>query len=68
MHEIKELSVVERIQLAQDVWETVHEEFANSEISVQSKILIDQRLSDHATNPDQIRNWDEIKRRLLTKL
>ncbi|MEH2311534.1 MAG: addiction module protein [Nostoc sp.] len=62
--DISELSVSERIQLAEDLWDSIltipHEVPLNDE----QKQELDRRLEMHRQNPNQGSTWQSVKERL----
>lgn len=63
--DISELSVSERIQLAEDLWDSISTD-SNVDIplSESQKQELDRRLELHRQNPQQGSNWEEVKQRL----
>ena len=54
LSELFKLSAAERVQLAQDLWDSVAAEPAQAPFLSQSQMdEIDRRLADHALNPFQ---------------
>ncbi|AFZ01853.1 addiction module protein [Calothrix sp. PCC 6303] len=64
--DISELSVSERIQLAEDLWDSILLESDASEfpLSEGQKQELDRRLELHRQNPQQGSTWEEVKQRL----
>lgn len=65
LSEILNLSVAERIQLVEDVWDSIAAEPEELPFSDEVRQELDRRLAEHAANPDAGRPWAEIKARLL---
>jgi len=63
--EILKLSVAERIQLVEDIWDSIAAD--SDEIRLSDELLaeLDARLEDQAANPGVGRSWSEVKSRLL---
>ncbi|MBH8576229.1 addiction module protein [Nostocaceae cyanobacterium CENA369] len=62
--DISELSVAERIQLAEDLWDSIlerQEELLLSEVQQQE---LDRRLENYQKNPANGSSWEEVKKRL----
>ncbi len=62
------LSVAERIQLAEDLWDSVAAEATGLEalpLTDKQRAELDRRLADYETNPDSSIPWEEVKARLL---
>jgi putative addiction module component (TIGR02574 family) len=64
--DIAELSISERIQLAEDLWDSILAESNVDEfpLSETQKQELDRRLEIHCLNPQQGSTWEEVKRRL----
>lgn len=63
--DIVNLSVAERIQLVQDVWDSIAAEPGQLPLTEEERQKIDRRLADLETNPGVGRPWAEVKARLL---
>jgi len=64
------LSIAERLQLVEDLWDSIAEE-ADAEtlpLTEEEKAMLDERLAEHARNPDDLRTWDEVKDELFKRL
>ena len=63
--DISELSVSERIQLAEDLWDSISTD-SNPDVplSESQKQELDRRLELHRQNPQQGSTWEEVKQRL----
>ena len=56
------LSVDERINLVQTLWDSIAADTEVSEISEEHKKILDKRLEAHQNNPSDIVSWDDIKK------
>lgn len=65
LSEILSLSVAERIQLVEDVWDSIAAEPEELPFSDEVRQELDRRLAEQAANPGVGRPWAEIKARLL---
>ena len=63
--EILKLSVAERIQLVEDIWDSIAAEPDEVQLSDELREELDRRLADQAANPGVGRSWSEVKARLL---
>ncbi|MDQ3606277.1 MAG: addiction module protein [Gemmatimonadota bacterium] len=63
--DILKLSVAERIQLVEDIWDSIAAEPDALELSAEQRSELDRRLADQEANPGAGRSWDEVKARLL---
>lgn len=63
--DILKLSVSERIQLVEDIWDSIAAEPDAFPLTDEQRAELDQRLADAETNPGRGRPWSEVKARLL---
>lgn len=67
--DISELIVSERIQLAEDLWDSILTTPDEVPLNDEQKQELDRRLEMHRQNPNQGLNWQSVKQRLgLSKL
>lgn len=59
--ELRKLSLAERIQLLEDVWDSIAEETNAWELTPELQAELDQRLNDLETNPSGNVTWEEVK-------
>jgi putative addiction module component (TIGR02574 family) len=57
------LSVAERIQLAEDIWDSVVESNANLAVTKKQKDELDRRHKRYASD-SQTATWDQLKKRI----
>ncbi|MGB4117422.1 MAG: addiction module protein [Polaromonas sp.] len=56
------LPVSERIELAQDIWDSIAEETPNQlQLTPDEREVLHQRLSDHRANPSSSIPWDQVR-------
>lgn len=67
--ELLRLSPAERIQLAEDLWDSVatHPESLPS-LSDDQRKEIERRLNEHTRNPDSALTWEDVRARLWARL
>lgn len=63
--EIKELSVAERIQLVEDIWDSIALSSEEMPLSEEQKAELDRRLEDLEEDPGSGITWEELKAELL---
>jgi putative addiction module component (TIGR02574 family) len=63
--DILKLSVAERIQLVEDIWDSIAAEPDALELSPEQRDDLDRRLADQEADPGAGRSWSEVKSRLL---
>ncbi len=57
---LKDLSVAERILYVEEIWDSIAVDQKAVEITEAQRQELDQRLSNHETNPDTVFTWEEI--------
>ena len=62
--DISELSIAERIQLAEDLWDSILEQQEELPLSQAQQQELDQRLENYKKNPTNGSSWEEVKKRL----
>lgn len=61
------LSIPERIQLAEDIWDTITAEPNAIELTAEEKKIIDERLEAYHRNPDLGSPWEDVYKRVVAK-
>ncbi len=64
LKEARALPLAEQIELCRNLWNDIVE---SEELTPGEAELIDQRLQDHLTNPDDIVPWEEVKAKFDAK-
>jgi len=62
--EVLSLSIAERIQLVEDIWDTIAAGIDSTEISEEEKKIINQRLESFHNNPSKISPWKDVIKRI----
>lgn len=62
------LSIAERIQLAEDLWDSIPEEEVDVPLTEAQKAELDRRLEDLERNPDAGESWGVVRARLYERL
>jgi putative addiction module component (TIGR02574 family) len=62
--DILQMSVAERIQLAEDIWDSIAAVPDALPLTDAERQELDRRLKLHAQNPDEGIPWDELKDKL----
>ena len=62
--EISQLSIAERIQLAEDLWESILERQDELPLTDAQKQELDRRLENYQQDPTSGSTWQEVKQRL----
>lgn len=61
------LSVAERIQLVEDIWDTIAEVPDEVGLTDSQKAEIDRRLDAYHRNPEEGFPWDMVRERILSR-
>jgi len=59
--ELLKLSVAERIQLVEDIWDSISASPEMLPVTAAQKKELDSRLADYRANPTTGRSWEEIR-------
>jgi putative addiction module component (TIGR02574 family) len=62
------LSIAERIQLAEDLWDSIPPEGADIPLTAAQKAELDRRLEDLEREPDAGEPWEVVRARLYERL
>ena len=63
--EILELSVAEKIQIVEDIWDSIIQNPELLPLSDAEKRELDKRLESYEQNPDEGVEWETLKRTIL---
>jgi putative addiction module component (TIGR02574 family) len=66
LSELLKLSPAERIQLAQDLWDSIDEREATPLTEEQIR-EVEQRLAEHDADPESAIPWQEVRERLRSR-
>ena len=64
LSDILQLTIAERIQLAEDIWDSVAAFPESVPLTDAQKEELDRRLQAHTQNPNEGISWDELKDKL----
>ncbi|PSB55064.1 addiction module protein [Chamaesiphon polymorphus] len=62
--EISQLSISERIQLAEDLWDSILDRQDEVQLSPLQQQELDRRLNRHRQDPTAGSSWETVKQRL----
>lgn len=62
--EIFELSVAERIQIVEDIWDSIRQKPEEVPLSEAEKMELDKRLESYRQNPNEGIEWETLKKNL----
>ena len=61
------LSIPERIQLVEEIWDTIADQTEAVELTEADRKIIDERLEAYYCNPDAGSGWEDVYRRIISK-
>lgn len=61
------LSIPERIQLGEDIWDTIAAEADAIELTEDEKRIIDERLEAYHRNPNLGPPWEDVYKRIVSR-
>jgi putative addiction module component (TIGR02574 family) len=61
LNEIVALSIEERINLVQDIWDSIAADQACADLTDEQKQELERRTADYEANPDNVLTWEEVK-------
>lgn len=64
---LRRLSVAERLQLVEDLWDSVAEDAPDEAIPMTPELAaeLDRRLAEHEADPGSALPWEEVRARIL---
>ena len=65
--DVMELSVAERIELVEYLWDSIAEVPESVELTAEQKKILSDRLNAYHKNPDSGSPWDEVKKRIKAR-
>ena len=60
-----DLSIPERIQLVEDIWDTISAEADSVKLTEEEKKIIDERLDAYHQNPDLGSPWEDVLEKIM---
>ena len=67
-HAIQNLSVSERIQLVEDLWDSIAEDPVSIPLTDQQKSELNRRLDTYRRDPSAGQPWEHVRRRITDRL
>ncbi len=64
LSDILQLSIAERIQLAEDIWDSIATTPDSVPLTDAARQELDRRLASHAEHPDEGVAWDDLKQKV----
>ena len=62
--EILQLSVAERVQIVEDIWDSIGKNPDELSLSEMEKVELDKRLEGYRKNPNEGIEWETLKKNL----
>lgn len=66
LHQILQLPVAERIEIAQQIWDSVSEHRESVLLTRAQKEELERRWRDFEQNPDEGEPWEDVQQSLLS--
>ncbi|MDB4874440.1 MAG: putative addiction module component, family [Gemmatimonadetes bacterium] len=69
LDQLKQLPVTERLQLVEDLWDSIADEAPDAAFPVSPELAAEltQRLAEHRANPDAARPWTDVRAEILAR-
>ena len=64
LEDILQLSISERIQLAEDIWDSIAANPESIPLTDAERHELDRRLESYARNPEEGVSWDDLKKQV----
>jgi putative addiction module component (TIGR02574 family) len=64
LSDILQMSVAERIQLVEDIWDSIATSPESLPVTDAQKEELDRRLQAHTQTPDEVISWDGLKEKV----
>jgi putative addiction module component (TIGR02574 family) len=62
-----DLSIPERIQLVEDIWDTIAVKADSLKLTEEEKKIIDARLEKYHQNPELGSPWEDVYKRIVSR-
>lgn len=66
--EISQLSIDDRLQLVEAIWDSIAAEPDELELTDAQKRELDRRIAAHAVSPDDVVPWEVVKAQALARI
>ncbi len=68
LSDILQLSVAERIQLVEDIWDSIVQIPEAVQLTEEQRVELDRRLESYQANPSEGISWNELKEKLRQRV
>ncbi|MCH7490621.1 MAG: addiction module protein [Gemmatimonadetes bacterium] len=65
--DFRDLSIPERIQLVQDIWDSIAAETEALPLTAEQQEELDRRLEEHRRDPDSAIPWEQVREELYKR-
>ena len=62
--EIRSLPIPERVQMVEQIWDSIVEDEQAFQLTDSQKEELDRRIAAHEASPNRGKPWEEVKKRL----
>jgi putative addiction module component (TIGR02574 family) len=63
----RNLSVPERLDLVEDIWDSIAQDAESLELTAEERAELDRRLAEHARDPRSAIPWETVKDELFRR-
>ncbi len=63
----RKLSIPERLELVEDIWESIAQDADAFPLSQEQRVELDRRLEAHRRDPESAIPWTEVRRELFER-
>ena len=65
--DFRDLSIPERIQLVEDIWDSIAAETEALPLTAEQQVELDRRLEEHRRDPDSAIPWEQVREELYKR-
>ncbi len=65
--DFRDLSIPERIQLVEDIWDSIAAETEALPLTAEQQAELDRRLEEHRRDPDSAIPWEQVREELYKR-
>ena len=66
--EIKSLNIQKKLEIVEDIWQSIFKSDEKLPVSAAHKKDLDERLKNYKNNPDEESSWEDVKKRIESKI
>lgn len=68
LHELRQLSVNDRLELLNLLWSEINESESIAPLTPEQRKVLDERLAQHLSDPNQAVPWEQARNQVLDQL